>query len=121
MLGGTVAWVGGSDSASEGNWKWMDGPEANLGVADTQLATFWTNGTKPPDPSSSFNCLVYIANGYWTQSNCAISRYFVIEYERTFMRDALIFQAFLSAYMQLLFLSFNPNSLCLLQLLCTYF
>ncbi len=30
------AWLGGSDAATEDDWKWMDGPEAGV--------TFWLNG-----------------------------------------------------------------------------
>ncbi|MGI0116203.1 PEP-CTERM sorting domain-containing protein [Zooshikella sp. RANM57] len=40
-LGATTGWLGGSDMAVEGDWRWMDGPEAG-----TQ---FWLGG-----PTSAF-------------------------------------------------------------------
>jgi len=44
-----VGWIGGSDEAEEGIWKWMDGPEANM--------IFWEGGVS--GQSSGFS--------YWNQ------------------------------------------------------
>lgn len=37
LLNGNNAWLGGTDVATEGQWNWVTGPEAD--------ATFWNNGT----------------------------------------------------------------------------
>lgn len=36
-------WLGGSDQASEGNWIWVDGPEAGLEIGGTSYEN-WDNG-----------------------------------------------------------------------------
>lgn len=46
---GTLIWLGGSDSVTEGTYKWVGGPETGL--------TFWQN-TNPASPATGV-CLLY--------------------------------------------------------------
>ena len=53
------AWLGGSDSATEGDWRWVTGPEgaANAGLGSVFGFTNW----KPNEPNDSFGGEDYLA------------------------------------------------------------
>ena len=60
-----AGWLGGSDAASEGTWKWMTGPEAGTqfwsgaatGSAVGGQYTNWTNGLEPNNSGGTENYL----------------------------------------------------------------
>ena len=76
----TYAWLGGSDAAEEGNWIWVEGPEAGLqfwegggdGSITNALYANWRsssnepNNTDPATMGGDENFLHIISNdGYW--------------------------------------------------------
>ena len=78
-------WIGASDIASEGNWRWAGGPENNI--------SFWNGGAvggayanwqaaQPDNFSGNENCLEMRLNfsESWNDENCGSSRRYVIEY-----------------------------------------
>ena len=67
-LGGYTFWLGGTDVASEGSWKWQDGS-----------AVTWTNwGGSEPNGGTSQDCLAWWGGGrYWFDSSCSSDRYLV--------------------------------------------
>jgi hypothetical protein len=73
------AWIGGSDAASEGTWKWMDGPEAG----DTLIYTAWAPGE--PNNSGNEDYLIFgwnsngVAGGWNDLPSSSIYGY-IVEY-----------------------------------------
>lgn len=86
----TGSWLGGSDAALEGDWKWNAGPENNTAFwsGDVNGAVVggafidWQTG-QPDNFSSIENCLEmrFVSSGNsWNDESCTSSRGYLIEY-----------------------------------------
>ena len=71
------AWIGGSDYASEGTFRWVDGPEA--GSAVQLYSGYWSSGE--PNNSGNEDCMLINGNGYFNDESCTKSQDYVVEYE----------------------------------------
>lgn len=85
-------WIGASDQEVEGDWKWMDGPEAGtsfwsgtgsgspvLGPGDVPMYSNWNSGE--PNNSSNEDCAEYIVGSGWNDLNCnGQTRRYVVEF-----------------------------------------
>ena len=69
-VGGYNFWLGGSDTASEGNWVWQDGS-----------AFTWTNWRSgQPSDYSSYDCLLWEGHyRNWRDYKCSYDRYSVCQ------------------------------------------
>lgn len=86
-LGAGNTWLGGSDSALEGTWKWVTGPENGTTfcvggggncVPSGGAYTNWNGG----EPNSSGNCLLFYgsATGVWDDTVCTATNGYIVEY-----------------------------------------
>jgi hypothetical protein len=98
-IGNSSAWIGGSDIAAEGSWRWMDGPEAGLryfidGTCSDGLSgdcasadagaryNFWNSG-EPNDSSSNEDAVQILSGGTgrWNDlPSDSGTLYYVVEY-----------------------------------------
>ncbi|MDA9787007.1 fibronectin type III domain-containing protein [Pontimonas sp.] len=90
-VGRATAWLSGTDSGSEGTWKWDTGPEAGdifwTGTGSSGTShntddpfTYW--GSSEPNQSGDEDCLEIISggSGRWNDIPCSASKGYVIEY-----------------------------------------
>ncbi len=70
----TQGYIGASDQAKEGVFRWITGPEKDRVVSPT----FW--GSKQPDDAGSGEDCVEI-NGRWNDFPCSTPRNWIIEFE----------------------------------------
>ncbi len=69
-------WLGASDEASEGTWRWVAGPENG----NVLTYTHWNSG-EPNDAGGNEDCAQFLANGLWNDlSSTATLAGFVVEY-----------------------------------------
>ena len=71
MFASGYIWAGGSDSVSEGAWKWEDGTSFWSGGSATGGAYANWNSNEPNDGSGNEDCLLLNSNGKWNDGNCA--------------------------------------------------
>ena len=65
---GDAVWLGGSDSAAEGTWRWVDGSRVHYDG--------WAGG-EPNDYDSGEDCLATQASGRWNDLPCGDSLRYV--------------------------------------------
>jgi len=76
VANGAAAWLGASDAAVDGQWRWVSGPEAN------QLVTYTKWGPHEPNGGTAENFAVYNnpwGGGDWNDRSDATIGY-VVEY-----------------------------------------
>ena len=85
----SVGWIGASDAAVEGDWRWMDGPEAGLlfyrGLGTSNGAPVGGNynnwATGEPNDAGNEDYAHYLANGQWNDyANTTTVQGYVVEY-----------------------------------------
>ena len=94
---GTNAWIGGSDEETEGDWKWITGPEAgtsfysgNVGEANHGPVNGEFNGWNPGEPNQYFgddpimqeDYVEVYGSGYWNDipSEPGRNNFYVVEW-----------------------------------------
>jgi hypothetical protein len=85
---GGDAWIGATDAATEGNWRWIDGDVqfwmgAQTGVAVGGLYHNWEPGTEPNNSGGNQDCGVIWKTGAgigtWDDEICTATKRFVCE------------------------------------------
>ncbi|CAN5746603.1 hypothetical protein BH11PAT2_BH11PAT2_01170 [soil metagenome] len=80
-------WLGGSDAAVEGDWRWVTGPEAGtlfwrgIGNGSAQGGNYahWNSGE--PNQSGNEDCAeTYVASGSWNDLDCGSQLGYVAEF-----------------------------------------
>jgi len=67
-----TAWLGAQDTATEGTWKWIGGPEAGT----FQFAN-WREG-EPNDVGNEDCGVIVQTDGGWNDANCDVESYAII-------------------------------------------
>lgn len=85
-----AGWMGASDSAIEGDWKWVTGPEngtsfwSGLSGGSTVGGNYENWATGEPNNSSEEDCAQFLsgASGQWNDLNCGVQTLpgYVVEY-----------------------------------------
>lgn len=79
-------WFGASDAAVEGDWVWLDGPEAGTtfwtGTASGTASGYENWATGEPNQAGDEDCSQFYANGSgWNDLPCSSTlNYYVVEY-----------------------------------------
>lgn len=90
-LGAGSLWLGGTDSAVEGNWIWQGGGAENgvifwlgnnTGSVQNGLYANW-GGSEPNNSGGNEDGAVLLTNGLWNDANTAGNMAYVIEWEGT--------------------------------------
>jgi hypothetical protein len=103
------AWIGGSDYASEGTFRWVDGPEA--GSAVQLYSGYWSSGE--PNNNGNEDCMLINSNGYFNDESCSKTQGYVVEYEGyadgcgVFLHACLASLAVFSCFLRLSFVLFT--------------
>jgi hypothetical protein len=78
-------WIGASDAAVEGEWRWVDGTlfwlGAKTGMAQNGLYNDWYAGTQPAGQQASRDCAALDRNagGGWFDSDCPVAKEYACE------------------------------------------
>jgi hypothetical protein len=74
--GAVNLWLALSDASTEGDWRWIDGPEAGLPLS-------WASWrTVEPDGGIFENCVyTFSSDMKWCDESCGAKHYAIIEYE----------------------------------------
>ncbi len=75
---GALAWLGGTDQASEGAWQWIDGPEA--GAAFPPAYTNWNPGEPNNLGDEDYLHLNWQFNGGWNDVGANYAQGYIVEY-----------------------------------------
>ncbi|AWN41722.1 hypothetical protein DK389_15910 [Methylobacterium durans] len=86
LTAGAYAWLGGSDAQTEGQWRWVSGPETGTtfwnggtnGSASSGQFANWQPGTEPNNLGDEDHVHMW-PGGYWNDSNGASPFGYVIE------------------------------------------
>ena len=86
-----VSWVGGADSAVEGEWRWSGGPENGqqfwqglaAGGAVNGMYTNWNAGE--PNQSGNEDSLQFLVSGKWNDQSGASLQGFVTEWDSSLL------------------------------------
>ena len=78
---GSDAWIGGSDEAAEGTWRWLEGPEA--GHLMSEYSTSWASGEPNNWSGDEDYTEIYVADGTWNDLQGAQNYGYVVEYGYT--------------------------------------
>jgi hypothetical protein len=66
-------WLGGTDQAVLGEWRWTDGAlfwvGGSNGTAQGGLYENWVNGS-PTNMGAATDCAIMQHSGYWTDTDC---------------------------------------------------
>ena len=69
-----TGWLGATDEAVEGTWRWQTGPEAG----ELLPYTNWSAGE--PNNQSDEDCMQFVTGGQWNDISCGSTRRFVVEF-----------------------------------------
>ncbi len=73
MIDNLEHWIGGSDAAAQGVWKWVSGPSNEQAISPS----FWSSS-----PSDHQDCLQYKSKE-WEDDPCTLSYKSIVEFECT--------------------------------------
>jgi hypothetical protein len=76
MIDNSDHWIGGSDAATEGSWKWLSGQSNEQAIS----TFFWAAGE--PSRSANEHCLSYF-NDKWYDDVCTRGNKYLVEFECT--------------------------------------
>jgi hypothetical protein len=85
IAGAYEVWLGGTDAAIEGMWRWVDGGKFTLISEDkrTAIARGYNNWaqSEPNDSGSVEDCAVMTTSDNWNDLPCGVVRAYIIEYD----------------------------------------